>query len=278
MLFSNISVVLTFSGGTLPIVQEIGAFFYSGAPSFGIFAILVVFIPFFCLNDKWAKVSTLLIFLAILFSNDRGPIIVLALLTFMIFPLLFSKTRLIILYIFLFCLLLSLFKFEIEPARLKLLLEFFKVISREGISLENVFSVAQNKKYSFGAYLIKWDLIITNWFTYENILGVLFGTGFGVTHQIVAQFTDGVVGRPHNVALEILLTFGVVGSLYFLYLLAFIIKTYKQHSLLILSIFIPVLNFTVYSFNILLLLLISILIMKDLHYQSKNKKAVDCFF
>ena len=198
MLFSNISVVLTFSVGPSHRSRNWGFLFR--APSSGYLQYWSYLFRSFALTTSGQSV-TLLIFLAILFSNDRGPIIVLALLTFMIFPLLFSKTRLIILYIFLFCLLLSLFKFEIEPARLKLLLEFFKVISREGISLENVFSVAQNKKYSFGAYLIKWDLIITNWFTYENILGVLFGTGIGVTHQIVAQLTDGVVGRPHNEAL-----------------------------------------------------------------------------
>ncbi|MFY4858283.1 hypothetical protein ACOTVL_07500 [Aliarcobacter butzleri] len=137
---------------------------------------------------------------------------------------------------------------------IELIYQFFK----NGIYIsENVY-----KENSVFAYLNIWITNFNIWFRIENILYIIFGSGFG---NLQAYFIyHGGYDRTHNMLLEIIMTFGLFGSFIIFNIFRKLITFSKPESLIVITHFSPFLFFSLYSANQIILFLISFFIYKNL--------------
>ncbi|MDB0048180.1 hypothetical protein N9F12_01940 [Burkholderiaceae bacterium] len=195
--------------------------FYFGAPTFGSFLSFVFFLPFFYLKGRWLKSTVVVIFAITMFiANDRAPIVqtILAVLLFM--PL--SRWHKLLAFGLIMTPLM--FVTITEPSATNRVIAIY-----EGI---NIFLFGKDPaavesyliSYGMTAYLDIWGGVIGGWFNWDNLVNVLFGTGWGSAPDSAARISD--FGRPHNIHLELLIVWGVVGYAAFL---SWLIMLYRRH-------------------------------------------------
>ncbi len=236
--------------------------FHYGAPSFGIFIALFIFLPFFLYKNLFIKISIFSIYLySLILSNDRAAILIVL---FSLFMYMFIKNRkyFILSSMILFVLSIFIFQFkELLPYRIEMLINLINKVIEEGIFLDD----NALKESSVYHYLEIWSTNLNIWFSLDNYFFILFGSGWG---NLQAFFiTYGGFERTHNMLLEILMTFGIVGSLVFILIIKRLLIYNDNRLLLIFTYFTPFLFFSLFSANQLLLFVVSYMIYMNLNYR-----------
>ena len=247
-----------------------GMFFY-GAPTSGVFISMVFFIPWFFLKG-WLRVFLYILFIAaLLLSNDRGPVI--QVFTILLVYGMVYKFKLAITFVTLLLLImLSMYGSILEylPSRVGLLVRSFHHFIEYGIN--DFLAMVSENSFSIKAYQEKYLAIYYGWFNFSNISHVFFGSGIGITHTILEEYTG--VGRPHHTILELLITFGVCVFAYFFVILTKVIKKFKSISVVIMPALFPFSFSTIYSFNWFILFLSACISMVYI-YRKQLNNAVD---
>ena len=106
-----------------------------------------------------------------------------------------------LIFLLLICIFIILFNYDMIPTRLILLTELVTAPLKD-LTFDGLVSAINIPKFSVNIYFEKWVAISSGWFESQNLFMLLFGTGFGVTHDVIANQTNGSVGRPHNGLLE----------------------------------------------------------------------------
>jgi hypothetical protein len=207
--------------GFTPRNNRIWGAFYFGAPTFGIFLSFVFFLPFFYLKRRWLKSVVVVIFAVTMFiANDRAPIVqtVLAILLFM------SLRPWHKLLAFGFALTPILLVTVSDPSASNRVIAIYEgvnffLFSKDSAELEGFLN-----SYGMTAYLDIWGGVTGGWFRWDNLVNVLFGTGWGSAPDAAASVSE--FGRPHNIHLELLIIWGVVG---YAAVLGWLIRLYRRH-------------------------------------------------
>lgn len=191
-----------------------GAFHY-GSPSIAELLSLVFFLPYFFLKSLFMRTLVYIIFIfAMILANDRGPILQIVLSAIVFFPIAKWKRLLGVMILLLPVIFVPSFDPSAEN-RLPALFLGFKLFLLGDFEEFAAFTAM----YGIDAYVDIWRNIYNFWFQWDNLIGVLFGSGWGIVPE--------VIGRPHNIHLELLISWGVFG--YFLFITWLFIVYRRNH-------------------------------------------------
>jgi hypothetical protein len=237
-----------------PINGRYWGMFVFGAPSFGVFASILFFGACFYLRGKYLMLGSIIV--AVLLSGDRGAI--LSLLWSMTMYVLFIRKNLseiLLAGVFFGAVIVILANFSwLIPARILSLVDFLFEFWEPSFDVGNIFGLAEApESASIAGYIQKYQLIWTGWFSWDNGLNAFFGTGWGLTHEKLAEVTG--VGRPHNLLLELVIIYGIFTPLLFLKFILLLSK-HKKFSTLIIVYTSPFMFYSVYSFNFFIIFIL----------------------
>jgi len=247
--------------GNQPIGERYWGMFGYGAPTGGIFLSMLYFIPFLLLRGAPRVISILMCSFAIIMTGDRGPIVqmFLSLLAAISIYSLYAKQYLHILYAFMFILLGAYYAIsnDLIPERVFV---FYDFLVYNGFSWGEI--SANSSLLSVEGYVHKWTLIFLNWFSTTNLFNMIVGSGLGATDVMLSEIAG--VGRPHNILIEVVITYGILGGLMMLLIFLYLIRMAPLNSIILFPSIIPFAFQSIYSSNLFVLFLIQIYIYKSL--------------
>lgn len=231
-----------------------GVFSY-GAPTFGVFISTVFFVPWFFLKSRLKRFLLGALYLAaLLIASDRAPLVqlFLALVIFvpvpLILKLLFGGGLIAGGYY------VVLANPEWLPEKVRLLLEAVRLLIIMG-PRDFLTDSETLRQLSLDAYLEKWVDVLSAWFTYDNGVNVLLGTGWGALPYVLRD-TAGW-SRPHSTYLELVISLGLIGSVILAAVVLGLWWRYPRRFLLLAPVVLPFVFFSVFSANWLFLSLMA---------------------
>lgn len=237
--------------GFVPRDGRIWGAFYYGSPTFGAFLSFVFFLPFFYLKNLSTKIFVCIIFtVAIVLANDRAPVLQTILAFFVFFPL---KRWLKLLVIILALTPLFLVA-SMEPSASNRLLALYLVLK---LFLLNDVSELNRLLAAYGLrdYLDIWVSVYGSWFRWDNLFGVFFGSGWGITSEVMGRLSGS--GRPHQFYLELMINWGLFGFTIFLGLLFTFYRRHQKTFVIFAPAVLPFAFFSLNSANYLLMIALS---------------------
>lgn len=241
--------------GLQPFGERYWGVFSYGAPTFGVFISTVFFVPWFFLESKLKRVLVCVLYLAaLLAASDRAPLVqlFLALVLFVPAPLIlklaFGGGLITGAYYLVWA------NPEWLPEKIRLLLDAVQLLIIRGPS-DFLTDSATLRQLSLDAYLEKWVDVLSAWFTYDNVVNVVFGTGWGALPHVLRD-TAGW-SRPHSTYLELVISLGVIGAVVLTVVLLALWWRHPRRFLLLAPIVLPFAFFSVFSANWLFLSLMA---------------------
>lgn len=233
-----------------------GAFRY-GAPTFGVFAMTMMFAPLYYVKRPWLRWSQFaVISVGLILSNDRAPILQVMLASLLFMPIGMTKKMVVTAAISLIVLYVYVAHPMWMPSRILLLF----------VTAEALFAIGPARMFanfghelSYVGYIDKWTSIVQGWFTWDNGVAVLFGTGWGSTPFALEPLAG--VGRPHSTYIDVLVSLGLVG---FVAMVAAVVRLWWRNRgrfLLVSTSVLPVAFFSMFSANWLFLIMTSLILM-----------------
>ncbi len=231
-----------------------GAFHY-GAPTAGIFIAQFIWLPFLVHRKKIYYFSFTFLIFALILTNDRAPIFI-VITSIIIYVVLWDSKNII--YVFTLLLVFCFFVFKYKhllPLRIQSIIDLYPLLLSEDINLYDENFI---RNFSLHDYVLYWTTNISIWFDPANFLFIIFGVGIGNLQAFFIH--EGGFPRTHNMLLELFFTFGILGSSMIVYTLqkVFFLKT--KRLLLITVYFTPFLFFSLFSFNQILMFIISTMV------------------
>lgn len=233
-----------------------GAFRY-GAPTFGVFAMTMMFVPLYYVERPWLRWSLFaLMCVGLVLANDRAPILQVMLAVLLFMPVSTTKKLIVTVTVSLSLLYVYVAHPQWMPSRILLLF----------VSAEAVFTIGPARMLAyFGnslsivGYMGKWVSVAEGWFTWDNGVAVLFGTGWGSTPFALADLAG--LGRPHSTYIDVLVSLGLAG---FVAMAAAVVRLWWKNRgrfLLVSTSVMPVAFFSMFSANWLFLIMVSLILM-----------------